>query len=113
MSSWAISTSSSQTSFGGEVAEGQLLEAGLLGGADAVLDARAGAVAPFERGDVGRWLIGEDDLEAMALVVGERELGAGVGALAADDQPAPGRPGREIHPVGELGHRPVLALGAA
>jgi len=63
---------------GDKVAEGQVLKAAVLGGADAVLDAGAGAMETFQGGDVLAVLVGKDRLEAVAVVVGEGELRAGV-----------------------------------
>jgi hypothetical protein len=42
-------------------------------------------VTALEHGDVLVGLVGEDRLEAVAVVVGEAQLRAGVRALAADD----------------------------
>ena len=88
---------------GGEVAEGEVAQPGVFGRSDAVFDAGAVAVAQLEGGDVCVWLVGDEDLEAVAVVVGEGELGAGVGPLAAADHacrlgPAGrGRVERELH----------------
>ncbi|MQA92023.1 MAG: hypothetical protein GEU90_17665 [Gemmatimonas sp.] len=57
-------------------------------------------MAALDRGDVALWLVGEDRLEAMAVVVGEGELGAGMGTLAPTTSPlswsssTSGSPGR-------------------
>ena len=79
-----------------EVAEGQVLEAGVFVVADVVLDAGALAVAALEQGDVRLVLVGQQDLEAVAVVVGDRQLGTRVGALAPDDptRPRASRAGR-------------------
>jgi len=61
-----------------EVAEGQVLQAGVLVVADVVLDAGASAVATLKDGDVAGGLVAEDRLEAIAVMVGEGELRAGV-----------------------------------
>ena len=53
-------------------------------------------------------LVGEDRLEAVSVVVGERQLRAGVWTLTPDDQPRPVRPGAEIDAVGELDDLAVL-----
>src|SRR5215469_13005255 len=73
---------------GGELAEGELAEPGVLAAADAVLDASVAAMARFELGQVGVVLVGDEDLEAEALVVGEGELGAG---MASSQTAAPSR----------------------
>jgi len=75
-----------------EVAEREVLEAAVFGGADAVFDSGAVAVAALEGGDVGVGLVGEDGLKAVAVGVGEGQLGTGVRALAADEHAAGGRP---------------------
>lgn len=84
-----------------EGAEGEV-KAALLAAADAVLGRGAGAVELLEAGDARALLVGEEDLEAVAVVIGEGELGAGVGALAAADGARPLRPGRKIE--SKLGH---------
>jgi hypothetical protein len=48
-----------------------------------VLHARAAAVIAFDDSDVVLGLVGEDRLEAMPVVVGERQLCAGVRARGA------------------------------
>src|SRR5450755_3432712 len=60
--------------------------------ADVVLDAGAAAVITLKRSD-RPGLIGEDRLEAMTVVVGERQLRAGMRALAADNHSRAPRPG--------------------
>lgn len=62
-----------------ELAEGQVREAALARAADRVLDARVRAVAGLERGYVASVLVGDQALEAVALVIGEGELRAGCG----------------------------------
>jgi len=57
---------------------------------------RASAVAALDRGDVLVGLVSEDRLEAVPVDVGERELRAGVGALA------PGDHARALGPAGEI-----------
>jgi len=94
---------------GVEVAEGEVVQAAVLGGADAVFDAGALAVAALQDGGVLVGLVGEDGLEAIAVGVGERELGAGVRALAADEDAAAVRPSREVQAVGEFGDLAVVA----
>ena len=68
--------------------ERELGQAGVLVVADAVLDARALAVATLEDGDVGVGLVGEDRLEAVPVVVGERQLRAGVRDARGGRSPA-------------------------
>jgi hypothetical protein len=73
--------SSSQTDLvGRELAKGEIPEAGLLRAADAVLAARPRPATGLEPGDVGVVLIGENDLEAVPVVVGVGHLGSRVRA---------------------------------
>jgi hypothetical protein len=90
--------------------ERELGEAGVLLVADPVLDMGVLAVAALDLGEVGVGLVGEDGLEAVAVMVGERELRAGVRALAPDDQPDPVAPGGQLDGVGDLGDLAVVAL---
>jgi hypothetical protein len=86
----------------GEVFERELGHAGVLVVADLVLDAGTLALAALEHGDVGVGLVGEECLEAVAIVVGEGQLRAGMRALAAADKPRALRPGGEVEKPGEL-----------
>jgi hypothetical protein len=70
-----------------ELLERQLRQASILVVADPVLDPSALAVAAPQHGDVRIRLVGKDRLEAVAVVVGERQLRAGVRTLAPDNQP--------------------------
>jgi site-specific DNA recombinase len=65
-------------------------------------DAGALAVAQLQLGDVGLGLVGDKDLEAVPVEVGERQLGAGVGVLAAADRTGARRPGVQVDPAGQL-----------
>jgi hypothetical protein len=67
----------------------------------------ARAVAAFELGDVLAGLVGEGGLEAVAVVVGERQLRAGMWALATDEHPRTGRPGVQVEPGCELADLPA------
>ena len=67
----------------------QVGEAGGFGVADLSFDAAASAVERFEVGDVGVGQIGDEHLVAVAVDVGEGELGAGVWLFAAGDHPQP------------------------
>ena len=58
---------------------------------------------------VGSGLVGEKDLEAVAVVVGEAQLGAGVGILAAADRSGARRPGVQVDPAGQLTHLGAVA----
>jgi hypothetical protein len=53
--------------------------------------------------------VGQRGQEAVAVVVGEGQLGAGVRALAAHDHPRSVGPCAELEVVGELGHPGTLA----
>ena len=52
-------------------------------------------------------MVSEDRLEAVAVMVGETQLRAGVGALAADDHARPGRPAVQLQQIGDLADLPV------
>ena len=91
--------------------EGEVAKSAFLTAADPVLAGGAGALELLEAGDPAALLVGEEDLEAVAVVIGEGELGAGVGALAAADRPRPRRPGGEIErKLGHPGTLPVLSV---
>ena len=79
----------------------------------AVLDPGAAAVAQLELGDVVPVLVGEKARVPVAVLVEDRELRAGVRALAAADQPRPLGPGRQVEAVGQLGDPRALAVLAA
>ena len=68
-----------------------------------------GAVAGLQGGRIVIGLIGDEALKAVPVDVGERELGARVRALAADDQARPLRPGVQRDVAGQLGHPGALA----
>ncbi len=59
-------------------------------------------MAALDDRDVLVGLVGEDRLEAVAVTIGERQLRAGVRALAPDDQSGPLRPSGQIDLVGDL-----------
>jgi hypothetical protein len=63
-----------------EVAEGQVVQAGLLSRADAVLGARARPVQAFELDRIAVQ-VGQRGQEAVPVVVAEAQLRAGVWAL--------------------------------
>jgi hypothetical protein len=62
-----------------DLLERELGQAGVLVVADPILDVRVLAVAALRDGDVLIGLVGEDRLEAVAVVVGERQLAPGCG----------------------------------
>ena len=79
-----------------EGGEGQVAHAGVLAAADLVLDLGAAAVAQLQGGDVVAVLVGDEGGVAVALGVEDLELGAGMGTLAAHDQPRALGPGGEV-----------------
>jgi len=89
-------------------AERQVAQPGFFVVADVVLDARAAAVITLKAGDIAG-LVCEDRLEAMPVVVGERELRAGVRALASEDHPRARRPAAQVEVLGDLAHLAVVA----
>src|SRR6266511_3836619 len=89
--------------------EREVGQAGGFGGADAVFDAGALAVAQLQPGQVRVVLVGEEDLEAVAVMVGEAQLRAGVGVLAAADRAGARRPVAKVDPAGQLAHLGALA----
>lgn len=93
---------------GSELAEGEAAQPGVLAAADAVLGASAAAMAGLELGQVGVVLVGDEDLEAEALVIGEGELSAGMGSFAAADGAGSLGPGRQVE-VGQLADGGALA----
>ncbi len=76
--------------------EGQVFQAGVLGDADAVLDAGVTAVAGFEVGQVVVAAVGQEDLVAPPVGIEEAELGSGVGLFAAHDGPGARRPAGQV-----------------
>jgi hypothetical protein len=67
------------------------------------------AVAQLQAGHIGVGLVGEEDLEAVAVVVAEAQLRAWVGVLAAADRPRALRPGVQVDPAGQLAHLGAVA----
>jgi hypothetical protein len=61
------------------------------------------ALAALENLDVRVRLVGQDGLEAMAVMIGERQLRARVRALAADEHSGARRPCRQVKVGGDLG----------
>jgi hypothetical protein len=75
-----------------EVPERHVAQAGVLVVADLRLGVRVLAPAMLEHLDIRVGLVGQDGLEAMAVMVGKRQLRAGMRALAPDDHPRARRP---------------------
>ena len=71
----------------GEALGGEVGEAGVLGVFDGALAASASAVEGLQEAEVLRWVVGDEDLVAVALDVGEGELGAGMGLFFAHEHP--------------------------
>ena len=90
----------------------EVAHAGVLATTDAVLDARAAAVTQLEPSDVVAVLVGEEARVAVAVLVEDRELRAGVGPLAAADQPGALGPRRQVDPVAELGDPRAVTVAA-
>jgi hypothetical protein len=86
------------------VVEGEVAQAGGFGGADAILDAGALAVAQLQAGQVAVGLVGEEDLEAVPVVVGEAQLRTGVGVFPAADRARAWWPVAKVDPAGQLDH---------
>ena len=81
---------------------GEVAHAGVLAGADAVLDPCVAAVAQLQGGDVVVVLVGEEACVPVAVLVEDRELRAGVRPFAAADQPRSRGPGGQVEAVGQL-----------
>lgn len=65
---------------------------GVLAVADAVLNPGALAVAHLKQGDISAGLVGDEARVPVAVLIEDRELRAGVRALASGDQTSPLRP---------------------
>jgi hypothetical protein len=92
-----------------KVAEWKDLQPGLLGGADAVFGVGMGAVQPFELDRVAVE-VGQACQEAVAVVVCEAQLRAGMRTLAAGDHAGALGPPAQRQAVGDLGDPRALAL---
>ncbi len=94
----------------------QVTQPGDLGLADAVLDAGVLAVAQFQAGELTRYHrisgVGQEPCDAVPVGIGERQLGAGMRAFFAQDQPGPSRPFRQVDQIGGLGHPGTVADAA-
>jgi hypothetical protein len=69
-------------------------------------------VAQLQGGDVGVGLVGDEDLEAVAVGIGEGQLGALVGIFAAADRAGSLRPARKVQgrKLDDLGTRMRLVV---
>jgi hypothetical protein len=67
-------------------------------------------VTALQHGDVGVGLVGQDRLESVSVVIGERQLCPRT--LATDNQSRHIGPGGEVEAVGDLDDLPVLAFRA-
>jgi len=77
---------------------------------DAVFDAGMRAVPGFQERQLSGGGVGDEGLVTPAVGLLEQgQLGAGVGAFAAHDDPHPGRPGAQVEQPGEFGD---IAAGA-
>jgi hypothetical protein len=81
---------------------------------DRVLDDRALAVDLLEPRNPPTALIGDEDSEAVPVVVAKRELRAGMESFAAAGRTRPGGPGREVEvrKLRDLSAVTRLAVGA-
>ena len=70
------------------------------------------AVTQLEPSDVVAVLVGEEARVAVAVFVEDRELRAGVGPLAAADQPGARGPRRQVDRVAELGDPRAVTVAA-
>ena len=68
-----------------KLAEGRLLEPGVLDVADAPLAASPAPIEGFEEGHVFFGVVGDEELVAVAVDVAEGQLGAWVGLFASHD----------------------------
>ena len=82
---------------GGEVRRRQMGQARRLEVADDWLAAASPPVQRFEKRDIRVREVGQAELVAMPVDVGEGQLGLRVRDLAPDQQPAPGRPPPQVH----------------
>ena len=96
-----------------ELLERKLGQAGVLVVTDAVLDAGALAMATLKDRDVRIGLVGQDRLEAVPVVIGERQLRAGVWTLTPNDHPGTCRPAGKLDTFGDLDDLAVLPVGPA
>jgi len=92
---------------------GEVREPGVFGVADALLDASSSPVESFEVGDTRVAEVGDHDLVAVPVDVGERELRAGVTRLATGVHLGSFRPAGEVDLVGDLDHCGVFTQPCA
>ena len=89
-------------------------DAGVLGGADPVLDPGVRAVAGFEERRLPGGGVGGDQLVAPPVgLLQQRELRPGAGAFPAADHPHVGRPVAQQVPVDRPRSRPVSSATPA
>ena len=96
---------------------GQVAQPGGLGLADAVLDPGVLAVAQFQAAELagdhtGRG-VGDERGDPQPVGVGEPQLGSGVGAFLAQDQPGPGGPAAHLDQPGGFGDPGAVTDAAA
>ena len=102
-----------QTSLLTMSSNGQVRESAGFGVADDVLGTRSLTLLQLECGDIEAGLVGDERGVAEAFDrVEQRELCAGVRALAAHDQPGPFGPVGEVDEVGQLDHLGAVTAGA-
>ena len=89
----------------------EVAHAGVLACPDPVLDPGAPAVAQLQPGNVLAVLVGEKTRVSIAVLVEDRELRAGVWALAPADQPRPLSPSRQVQVLCQLGDPGAVTPG--
>jgi hypothetical protein len=97
----------------GEAGRGQVGEPEVFGVADRSFGSPSAAVEGFEVGDVIVVEVGDHQLEAVAVDVGEGELRAGMWVFAAGDHPGRGRPSGQVDQSGDLGDLGSFSFVAA
>ena len=99
---------------GREALQGEAVESGVLGAADAVLAPGPQPVADFEVGEPPGARVGGQGGEPVSVDVVEAQPCAGVGSFSAHDDPHALGPSRQVQQVGDLRHvraLPGVAVG--
>jgi hypothetical protein len=93
---------SHQIWFWAKPSEREVPQAGVLGAADAVLAPGPAPVPQFQVRELAFPGAGGEGGEPVPVDVGEPQLRAGMGPFLADDDPHPGRPGRQVQHPGDV-----------
>ena len=108
VSSQASETRAHQIWFWVKSCSEQVGQPGVLGAPDPVLGAGPAAVSQLPVGQLpvpcSGWRVGGQASEPVSVGVGEPQLRTRMGAFLAHDHPHPGRPGRQVEQVGDLGN---------